>query len=130
MGSATKNLGDFWSHGPCFRSGFPLGGGEHRSGEPNSFRIYRLAVSVPGDICAPPSRRVDSSRKIDEAERSGWMRGPLDPKSLKISINFSLRLSARRLGIDPGWRSKIFQNLLGWPFLVLQRPFLSPRQIL
>ena len=28
----------------------------------------------------------------------------------------SLRLSARRLGVDPGRRSNIFQNLLGWPF--------------
>ena len=33
-GGATKNLENFWSHGPCFRSGFPLGG-EHRSGTEN-----------------------------------------------------------------------------------------------
>ena len=30
----------------------------------------------------------------------------------------SLWLSARRLGVDPGRRSKIFQNLLGWRILV------------
>ena len=30
----------------------------------------------------------------------------------------SLRLFARQLDVDPGRRSKIFQNLLGWPFWV------------
>ena len=54
------------------------------------FLIYRLAVSVHGDICAPPSRHADSPRKINEAERPDWMRGPRDPKSPEISINFSL----------------------------------------
>ena len=38
-----------------------------------------------GDVCAPPSRRADSPREINEAERLGWMRGPRDPKSPEIS---------------------------------------------
>ena len=55
-------------------------------------------MSVHRDLYAPRSRRADSPREIHEAERSGWMRGPRDQKSLKISNHFSLRLSARRLG--------------------------------
>ena len=47
-------------------------------------------------------------------------------RATEISRDFeqflSLRLSARRLGVDPGRRSKTFQNLLGWPFLVTCGP--------
>ena len=60
-----------------------------------------------------PRIAADNLREINEAERPGWIRGSRDPKSLKIS-----KLSARRLGIDPRQRSKIFQNLLDWSFLV------------
>ena len=100
VGGATKNLGDFWSLGPCPRSGFPrdlslfgcLRGcsAERIDGEPKSFRIYRLALSVHGDCCAPSSRRADSPREIKEAEGPGWMQGPRDPKSPEISNHFYL----------------------------------------
>ena len=56
-----------------------------RDGEPKSFRIYRLAVCIHGDVCTPPSRRANSPREISEAERPRWMRGPRDPKSPEIS---------------------------------------------
>ena len=83
---ASKNRGDFWSRGPCLRNSFPRDlslfgclrccSGERKDpdGEPKSFRIYRLAVSVHGDLCAP----------------RGWMRGPRDPKSPDVSSHFSL----------------------------------------
>ena len=97
-GGAIKNLADFWLRGPCrLRNGFArdlslfgcLRGCSAESIDPGR-NIYRLAVSIYGDICAFPSRRVDSLRKINEAERPGWMRGPRDPKSPEISIDFCL----------------------------------------
>ena len=87
------------------------------SGKPKSFRIYRLAVSVHGDLCAPPSCRADSPKEINEAERPGWMRGSY----------FSL-FGCLRGGLvereDPGRRSKIFQSLYvtgGVKILIIHR---------
>ena len=42
-----------------------------------------------GDLYAPPSRRADSLTEINEAERTGWMRGPRDQEFPKISNYFS-----------------------------------------
>ena len=59
-------------------------------GEIKSFRIYRLAISIYGDIHILSRYRVDSSRKINETERSGRMQGLRVSNLLEISINFSL----------------------------------------
>ena len=53
-----------------------------RDGELKSFRTYRLAVSIPGDLCALSRRRAGSLREINAAERlgrMGWMRGVARP---------------------------------------------------
>ena len=65
------------------------------------FRIYRMIISMHGDLCVPPNRRADSLREINEAERFGRMQGALDQKSLEISnepfpLSLALWLSARR----------------------------------
>ena len=65
------------------------------------------------------ARRPGTERQ-NEAERSGWMRGPRDRKSSEISNHFSLFAVSRGLGVDPGQRSKIFQNLLGVSILVMR----------
>ena len=87
------------------------GSAKSRDGEPKSFRIYRVAVLVYGDLCAPPSRSADNPREINEAERLGWMGGPRDQESPEISNYFSfcsfLRGGAAEL-IVPGRTSKIF----------------------
>ena len=79
-----------------------------------SFRMYRFSVSLHGDFYGPLSRRADSPRELDEAERPGRMRGPHDQKSPETLNHFSLfgwlrGSSAAR--VDPGQRSKIFPNL-------------------
>ena len=49
-------------------------------GESKSFRIYRLVVSIYEDSYIPSSRRIDNPREINQAERSGRMRGAARPK--------------------------------------------------
>ena len=52
-------------------------GGESRARTKKirSFRIYRLIISNHRDLYVPPSHRADSLREINEAERSGCVRG-------------------------------------------------------
>ena len=85
-----------------------------RDGDLKSFRIYRQAVSIYGDLCAPPSRRTDSPREINEMERLDWIRGRRDQESFEISNYFSfvdcLRVGSLE-GVDTVRRSNFFQNL-------------------
>ena len=67
-----------------------------------SFRIYRFSVSVHGDFYGPLSRRADSPREIDEAERPGRMRGPRDQKSPEISSHVSLFACLRGSSVARG----------------------------
>ena len=69
-----------------------------RDGEAKSSSICRMAVSVHGDLCAPPSRRADSPREINEAERPGWMRGRATrnlPRFRTISLSSVVCAAAR-----------------------------------
>ena len=90
-----------------------------RDGEPTSFRIYSLAVSVHGDLCAFPSGWADSPREINEAARPGRRPGPRDQKSPEISNHFSLFGCLRGGSVEcvvPRQRSKIIQLASGAVF--------------
>ena len=69
-----------------------------RDGERKSFRIWRLIISVYEDLWVVLSRRADRSREINEAERSGRMRGWTIKDLSEISNHFSFFDYLRGIG--------------------------------
>ena len=70
------------------------------------------------------SRRADDPGEINEAEIRAGCETARPEISRDFELFLSLRLSARRLGEELGRRSKVFQNLLGWPFFTGVRSYI------
>ena len=94
-----------------------------RDGEPTSFRICRLAVSVHGDLCATLIRRADNPREIHEIKGRMTKTNNL-PRFRAISLSSAVCGGSVEYEDPPGRRFKIFQSLYvtcGLKILIIDR---------
>ena len=97
-----------------------------RDGESKSF-IYRLGLSIHGDLCALSIRRADSPREINGAGRSDWMRNSHDQRIQDqnlgrfriISLFLDVCIAARRKGKIRSGGLRSFRIYISCEFKIL-----------